>query len=211
MLEPFVESGESVVTRTNSLIILCLYHVNGSSCHLGMGWKYIIPVTEKFYFPKTLVGILDLVGKKFQNTNIGGQPRMDFNMSYRLFLDDSRDPTQVFRTTKNSEWVIARTYEEFVKIIERDGLPFICSLDHDLASEHYRTSMYAPDKHYSNYYHDGTFKEKTGYHAAKWLVEYCHNKNLDLPQWSCHSQNPIGKENIIATLTAYEESRLFEK
>lgn len=128
-------------------------------------------------------------------------------MPYKLFLDDVRFPIQVFRTTTNMEWKVVRSYDEFVKIIEEQGLPFMISFDHDLADEHYRQSMYDKDKHYTKYYNDGTFKEKTGYHAAQWLVTYCLDKNIDLPKWNVHSMNPIGKENITGLLTSYEKFR----
>ena len=92
---------------------------------------------------------------------------------YKLYLDDLRVPIQSYPLMNNSDWRIVRSYDEFVKTISSDGLPNIISFDHDLAFEHYRQSMYDPDKHYTNYYTDGTFKEKTGFECAKWLVEYC--------------------------------------
>jgi hypothetical protein len=123
---------------------------------------------------------------------------------YKLFLDDVRNPQQVFPTTSTDEWVIVRSYRHFVDTIQKQGLPFMISFDHDLADEHYRDSMYNPDKHYTNYYNDGTFKEKTGYHCAQWLVTYCLDKKIDLPKWNVHSMNPVGKVNIISLLTSYE-------
>jgi len=128
-------------------------------------------------------------------------------MPYRIYLDDVRNPTNTFPTTSNSEWVIARSYKEFVEVIEKQGLPFMVSFDHDLADEHYRPSMYDKDGHYSKYYTDGTFREKTGYHAAQWLVTYCLDKNIDLPKWNVHSANPIGKQNITSLLLSYEKFR----
>ena len=132
---------------------------------------------------------------------------VSYNMPYKLFLDDVREPNQVFKTTTNKEWEIARNYANFVEIVMEKGLPFMVSFDHDLADEHYRPSMYDKDKHYTKYYNDGTFKEMTGYHAAQWLVTYCLDKNVDLPKWNVHSMNPIGKENITGLLTSYEKFR----
>jgi hypothetical protein len=118
-------------------------------------------------------------------------------MSYRLFLDDVRDPYKVtWVQMPLGPWVIARDYAEFCGIIETKGVPEFVAFDHDLADEHYRPSMYNPDRHYSNYYTDGTFREKTGYDCAKWLIEYCFEKKLPLPARVCHSMNPIGRENI---------------
>ncbi len=119
-------------------------------------------------------------------------------MSYCLFLDDVRQPHQVtwVRYPIVRGWAIVRSYAEFVSMVKEKGVPVFVSFDHDLADEHYRPSMYNPDRHYSNYYTDGTFKEKTGYDCAKWLIEHCFEKNERLPSWVCHSLNPIGRENI---------------
>lgn len=134
---------------------------------------------------------------------------------YNLFLDDVRDP-KVCITYMSSkvgpdinlylrDWLICRDYEEFVNTIKLKGLPKLISFDHDLADEHYRPSMYNEDGHYSNYYNDGTFKEKTGYDCAKWLVDYCIEKNLELPRYFVHSMNPIGSNNIIYYLENFKE------
>ncbi len=63
-------------------------------------------------------------------------------------------------------------FDEFVKFIADKGLPNFISFDHDLG------------------------EEKTGYDCAKFLVDYCLDQNLKLPEFYVHSQNPVGKENI---------------
>lgn len=117
-------------------------------------------------------------------------------MSYNLFLDDIRQPTaccNYIYPVQNrplyyqKEWTIVRNYEEFVQMIEKQGLPELISFDHDLADVHYD-----PDARRETF----EYKEKTGYECAKWLIEYCTNKNLVLPEFLIHSQNPIGAENI---------------
>jgi hypothetical protein len=128
-------------------------------------------------------------------------------MEYKLFLDDVREIRQVFDIADLSGWLVVKNYQEFVKAIEDNGMPTFISFDHDLADEHYRPSMYNSDGHYSAYYSDGTFKEKTGYDCAKWLIEYCINKNVGLPTCNVHSANPIGRKNIISILQSYERSR----
>jgi hypothetical protein len=128
---------------------------------------------------------------------------------YKLFLDDERDPYKVtWVQMPLGPWEIVRSYDEFVKTITNKGLPSFVAFDHDLADEHYRRSMYNPDRHYSNYYTDGTFKEKTGYECAVWLVNYCIDNNTDFPQYVVHSMNPIGKENIVGYIESYKRSKL---
>jgi hypothetical protein len=134
---------------------------------------------------------------------------------YNLFLDDVRTP----HTTKGAyykelgrweagfpsllTWETVKNYNEFVSIIESKGLPKLISFDHDLAWDHYpvgETSMDAK----INY---EKYEEKTGYHCAKWLIEYCQSKKLPLPDWMVHSFNPVGRKNIIDLLDSYERNR----
>lgn len=75
------------------------------------------------------------------------------------------------------------SYEEFVAYLERKGLPEFISFDHDLG------------------------EDLSGYDCAKYLVEYCLEHQLPLPDYQVHSQNPIGKENIERLL---ENFRSFE-
>lgn len=120
---------------------------------------------------------------------------------YRLFLDDEREPKQVtWVELPPGPWTIVRSYDEFVKVIEARGIPAFVSFDHDLAHEHYRQSMYNPDHHYSAYYTDGTFKEKTGRDCALWLVERCLETKTPIPGYQVHSMNPIGRENIVSIM-----------
>ncbi len=110
-----------------------------------------------------------------------------------LFLDDIRYPKDAYQYTKQEifkrkDWHIARNYQEFVERILEKGLPEIISFDHDLADEHYSNTD------------SKEFVEKTGYDCAKWLVEYCMDHDLELPDFYCHSMNPVGKKNIESLL-----------
>ena len=128
---------------------------------------------------------------------------------YKLFLDDERNPFKVTWVKGHfpGPWIVVRNYWEFTTYIKNHGLPAYVSFDHDLADEHYRKSMYDPDKHYTNYYTDGTFKEKTGYDCAKWLIDYCIFYELDFPDYQVHSMNPIGRENITSIIESFKKSR----
>lgn len=133
------------------------------------------------------------------------------NNMKKLYLDDFRMPVDSFNYTGNiiyneKDWVIVRNYDEFCEAIKSNDFELI-SLDHDLADEHYRDSMYDPDEHYSSYYDDGTFTEKTGYDCARWLVEHCMNEDKGLPEFLVHSMNPIGKKNIIGLLSNFQKFR----
>lgn len=83
--------------------------------------------------------------------------------SYNLYLDDIRQP----RTQR--DWVIVRSFDEFVRYILEHGTPEYISFDHDLGED-----------------------VPSGMDCAKWLVE-----NDIVPKgYNVHSANPVGAANI---------------
>ena len=61
-------------------------------------------------------------------------------MVYNLFLDDIRFPEDCFEYAHQTvyittDWIIVRSYDEFVKMIETNGVPYMVSIDHDLGIE----------------------------------------------------------------------------
>jgi len=127
-------------------------------------------------------------------------------MSYNLFLDDIRMPKETFDYTfqqiyLEEEWIIVRNYHAFIKLIEGKGIPEIISFDHDLADEHYDPQI-MNDMSYGEIY--DMFDEKTGYHCAKWLIDYCIDNQKELPaRIMIHSMNPAGSMNIKSLFDTY--------
>lgn len=116
----------------------------------------------------------------------------------QIYLDDIRTPT-------DKEWIVVRSYEEFVSQIETKGLAaFSCiSLDHDLSDSamlEYGRSVSTKVIDYSK------IKEKTGYQAAKYLVELSMDSGIPLPQIHVHSANTVGSTNIIMYINNYLRS-----
>lgn len=72
-----------------------------------------------------------------------------------------------------------RSYTEFINYINQNGLPDFISFDHDLGLE------------------------ESGFDCAKWLVNYCLDKKIGLPEFTVHSQNPVGKKNIESLLNNF--------
>lgn len=132
-------------------------------------------------------------------------------MTHRIYLDDIRTPT-------GDNWIVVRSYEEFVNKVNELGLPNIeiISLDHDLGD----TAM---DEYYNNVSPNYTLdynniQEKTGYDAAKFLVNQFYNTNEErfnmtrlerkahkfvFPLVYVHSANPIGSGNIMGYLNNF--------
>lgn len=131
---------------------------------------------------------------------------------YNLFLDDERSPKDVtWVDLPPVAWTIVRNYDQFVATIERDGVPAVVTFDHDLADEHYKEFQVAHDKKMLSY---GTFrydkvKEKTGYECAKWLADYCVDKNIPIPVYYLHSWNYIGRDNIASVLESAKKVMSF--
>lgn len=133
-------------------------------------------------------------------------------MKIQIYLDDIRTPV-------NPEWVVVRSYDEFVEKVRELGLENIevISLDHDLGdtamNEYFNNVSPNYTLDYSN------IEEKTGMDCAKWIVNYYYdNYNLaeDLisrkskkiigitfPKVYTHSANPIGSANIMGYINNF--------
>jgi hypothetical protein len=118
---------------------------------------------------------------------------------YKLYLDDVRTPVE-------KEWVVARNYEEFVKVIQELGLKNInvISLDHDLGesaiAEYYANAKPNNTIDYEN------ILEKTGMDCCKFLVNESMDTNIPLPQVFVHSANPVGRVNMMGLINNYLKS-----
>lgn len=101
----------------------------------------------------------------------------------KLFLDDIRMPPS------NDTYVICRSVEDAVVMIQdyyNGRCPEFISFDHDLGENTW-----------------------SGYDFAKWLVDKDIRENGNfIPEnfsYTVHSQNPVGKVNIMAYLENYFE------
>lgn len=93
-------------------------------------------------------------------------------MTTLLFLDDERNYDYVYRSWIH-DCVTVRNYSQFIEYIEKNGLPELISFDHDLG------------------------EEKSGLDCLNWLIDYCLDKSLKLPDCYSHSMNVVGRMNIL--------------
>jgi len=113
-----------------------------------------------------------------------------------IYLDDVRTPTE-------GDWVVVRSYDQFVSNVMYIGLENIevISLDHDLGDsamlEYYNNVKDNYKLDYSN------IKEKTGYDCCKYLVNLSMDSGIPLPQVYVHSANPIGSGNMMGYINNY--------
>lgn len=125
---------------------------------------------------------------------------------YCLFLDDdeNRIPQKLsWIELPWAIWVIVRNYNEFVECISKYGIPMMVSFDHDLAEQHYQEYHRANETDKTINYNNT--KEKTGYHAAQFLAEYCISNKLKLPEYFIHSMNYMGKLNIKSVMESAQK------
>ncbi len=101
----------------------------------------------------------------------------------KLFLDDIRTVDMIYES-QDTDFVVVRTYEQFVRYISENGLPDFISFDNDLGLDDH--GKVAPD----------------GLAAAKWLV-YESGMDLRSLEFKVHSANPVAAKQIRGLLTNY--------
>ncbi|EOR95426.1 hypothetical protein ADIARSV_1427 [Arcticibacter svalbardensis MN12-7] len=107
-------------------------------------------------------------------------------MGYKLFLDDLRTVNMVYKNLTDADFIIVRSYTDFVAYISENGLPEFISFDNDLGEDESQSLL--PD----------------GYACAKWLV---YDREFDLKdlQFYVHSANPVAKLQIESLLNNYQK------
>ena len=104
-----------------------------------------------------------------------------------IFLDDFRKPNKYVNMNINRVYQ-AYSYKDFVYLLNKlynkynriDEIWF----DHDL----------------------GDVNDGTGYDCAKYLVQFCEDNNIKLPEYHIQSANQVGKLNIDSYLKSYIKS-----
>ena len=128
-----------------------------------------------------------------------------------LFLDDYRQPIDcaqyMYRygidcKIYHNEWLIVRSYKQFIDYIKENGLPYFISFDHDLGDVEELKLELSKEEWFD--FENNT--EFTGMDCAKWLVNYCLDNDLKLPNFAVHSANPSGAANINGLLKSFNKN-----
>jgi len=134
-------------------------------------------------------------------------------MKKLLWLDDLRNPfiADWFWLSQyapqfaygEGETIWVKSYSEFVEWIGINGLPDMIAFDHDLGED------IATDKVSNGMSKRQARRQKretiSGFECAKWLVDYCIDNEIELPQWTVQSANPVGRDNINGLLNNYRK------
>ena len=129
----------------------------------------------------------------------------------KIYLDDLRTPV-------DKDWLVVRNFHEFVNLVNKVGITNISliSLDHDLGDTAIKEYFNNVSKNYKLDYDN--IEEKTGYDAAKWMVNEFYDKYpkrltmsrfdkkqtpVRFPEVVVHSANPIGSANIMGYINNF--------
>lgn len=123
--------------------------------------------------------------------------------SYKLFLDDYRNPKNAFlwdincsmlkaSSTYSWDWEVVRSYKSFVDIIEKRGIPEMVSFDNDLNDKHMDAYMEAC--HVGEYNWENL--KETGIHCALYLKQKCEDLGEPFPKFFVHSANHFARKII---------------
>ena len=118
-----------------------------------------------------------------------------------IYLDDVRVPVKVHEWEQ--DWIVVRSYDEFVAKITELGLENIqlITLDHDLGPQSTRHFLRSTIN--TSVFDYSQVDEKTGLDCAKWLVEHAMDNSITLPHVVVHSANPVGSANIMGYINNY--------
>ena len=128
--------------------------------------------------------------------------------NYNIFLDDNRNPIDVYEYTNQLEykifaWKVVRSYQEFVDLfterLMNNELPRLVSFDHDLATEHYLIAA----RNFLNEFDENSVIIPTGWHALLWMINTYVEQDMKLPHIFLHTKNPAGKKNMQSLIDEY--------
>lgn len=102
-------------------------------------------------------------------------------MSYVLFIDDLRNPIDVGVASNTYEIVVARNSLDAINIVKQRGCPLGIHFDHDLGGD------------------------DTAMRFLDWFINHDMANDIIHPPffYKVHSQNPVGRDNIIGKLDGY--------
>jgi len=119
-------------------------------------------------------------------------PRGEDNKGLWLWLDDIRLPPWGYDL-----W--AKTAQEAIDFLQLHGGQIThCSLDHDLADEHYNSSSNSGGGYMAPVLplDRSSYTEMTGYAVLDWM----HEHDQWVPDISVHTMNPKGRQDMLAKL-----------
>lgn len=121
-----------------------------------------------------------------------------------VWLDDQYIPDG--KPQYIDDWHYCKNFDEFTEFVQNHfkvtgEFPALFALTHDLCLEHTKAeSIRYPSApiFYSK------FKELTGFHAVKWLIEFSKEHQVMIGKIAVHGNNELGKVNMMYELQKYK-------
>lgn len=127
-------------------------------------------------------------------------------LPYNLFLDDYRNPKDVtWVALPDVEWIIVKSYQEFVNIIDERGIPKLVSYDCDLVDEHYKF-FFSLKEDYVLKYRD--FEVKCGIECLEYLLSQCDIEGVKHPEAIIHTKNHYAEEYMRGMIKNFNQDLL---
>jgi predicted RNA binding protein YcfA (HicA-like mRNA interferase family) len=166
----------------------------------------------------------DITGNEIKSKILSSEGRDNYDRIFRkdkmrdkpifVFIDDVRNPNEatlwgetpaVKLVVKSKipewQWVVVRSYDEFCKFIEENGIPDVVSFDNDLWDVATELNINPTNEELTKQFQMigwQEFKIKTGAHCAEYLVKACKARRVPVPVYYIHTANsaarPIIKE-----------------
>lgn len=120
--------------------------------------------------------------------------------NYALFLDDLRVPKDVtWIDLPLVNWEVVRNFKQFVNYVKSHGIPARVSFDFDLEPEHYVYDWSS---------NSAGLITGTGQDCVKWLVAHCEDAGEPFPEYTLHTLNRVGLENMKSYIESYKKAKL---
>ena len=168
----------------------------------------------------------DITGHEIKSKILSSEGRDNYDRIFRkdkmrdkqinLFLDDVRSPNEatlwgesppVQLVVKSKipewQWSIVRSYEEFTKFIDENGIPDVVSFDNDLWDVVYELNTNPTNADLTKQFQMigwQEFKIKTGAHCAEYLVRACEARRGPVPKYYIHTANSAARPIIKSIL-----------
>lgn len=102
--------------------------------------------------------------------------------THKMFLDDTLEPP-------SDGWLVARTFEEFKKLILEHGVPRAISFDYDLGDDDCGNPL------------------PNGKDCANWLIEADYNGDVTIPVGFVYKVHDTNSPNKLEHLRSYMDTR----
>lgn len=122
-------------------------------------------------------------------------------MAYRILLDSQQSLEELYLKTQNpiyqeGEWIQCKNILDFTKVIVENQIE--SKIMPELISYEFGFGFDIVDKTVNP-------RAETGVDAIQWLIKFCIERRVQLPDWFIHTEDPTQKYNMSTILRNSKE------